>query len=194
MRVLQVLPMLSAGGSEGFGTNLGVYLAELGVEVRFFLMAGARRERGQVLLSRLRDAGIEVFGAEEHNVRSPANIVHLVHLIRSWRPDVVQANLYGAEVLSAACKVLSTNKATNFVHRLASADLVSNKSPSVIRRLDRFVFKTIACSVAVADKYRDFAQEKSGNKLVTIINGGLFPESVPSAEQKYEARMKLNIP
>jgi hypothetical protein len=88
-KILQVLPTLSVGGAEGFVTNLGVSLAELGAEVRFFLLAGVRGERGQVLQERLARAGVEIVGAENRNIRSPVNLVRLAWLIRSWQPDIV---------------------------------------------------------------------------------------------------------
>lgn len=194
MKILQVIPTLGAGGAEGFVANLGVSLAGLGAEVRFFLMAGARGERGQVLCSRLREAEIEVVGAEEHNVRSPLNIVHLARLIRSWRPEIVQANLYSAEVLVVAARALSIGSGTCYTRRLANTEQAGYRSIGIVRMMDRFYRRTIACSPAVAEAYKDFMGTKQQSKLVTIPNGGLLREAVTTTEEKRQAREALGIP
>ena len=46
LKVLQILSALSAGGAEGFVTNLGVSLASCGVEVRFFFTGGRAAKAG----------------------------------------------------------------------------------------------------------------------------------------------------
>ena len=101
MKVLQVIDGLRSGGAEGFVANLAVSLSEMEVEVRFFLTAGVRGDRGHVLLGRLRKAGIDVAGIEERRAASWANLRTLAGIVRDWQPDIVQANLYSAEVLSA---------------------------------------------------------------------------------------------
>lgn len=194
MKILQVLPTLSAGGAEGFVTNLGVSLAHLGADVRFFLMAGARGQRGQVLLKRLQDARVEVTGAEEHNVRSPMNIVHLVGLIRSWCPDIVQANLYSSVVLVAVARALSLGSGARYVRRLANTKQSGDLSTRVVRMMDRVYEQTIACSPAVADAYQGFMGINHKSELVTIPNGGLLQEAVTTTEEKRQAREKLAIP
>lgn len=193
MKILQVIPSLEAGGAEGFVTNLGVSLAGLGAEVQFFLMAGARGERGQVLVSRLRKAGIKIVGVEEHNVRSPMNIVRLVDLIRSWRPEIVQANMYTAEVLVAITKVFSIGCRARYVRRLAGTEICGYRSPVVVRLMDRFFRRTIACSPAVAQAYRDFTGGNFKSELDTISNGGVLQEAVTTTEEKRRSRATLGI-
>ena len=193
MKVLQVLPTLSAGGAEGFVANLGVSLAGLGVEVRFLLLAGARGQRGQVLLNRLQAASVEVIGAEEHNVRSPMNLVRLTSLIRSWRPDVVQANLYSAEVACAIAKVLTIGGDARYVHRLTATDICYYRSPAIVRIINRFYCQTIACSPAVARAYRDFMGASHHSQIVTIPNGGLLQQTITTTDQKRQARITLEL-
>jgi len=193
MKVLQVIPTLCAGGAEGFISNLSVQLVGLGAEVRCFLMGGVRGERGQVLCSRLRGAGIEVVGTEEHNIRAPMNLVRLVGLIRSWRPDIVQANLRSAELLVAAAKVLSVGSNACYVRRLANTKLTRSCSTRGVRMMDRFFRLTIACSPAVSDAYRNSMREAHRSQLVTVPNGGLLLDSVPSVKQKRDARRQLDI-
>jgi glycosyltransferase involved in cell wall biosynthesis len=194
MRILQVIPTLEAGGAEGFVTNLGVGLAGLGAEVRFFLMAGVRGERGQVLLSRLREVGVEVLGAEEHNVRSPLNVLRLVAAIRTWRPRIVQANLHAAEVLASVARSLSIGSGACYIRRLTNTTLVGYRPTSLVRMMDRRFHMTIACSPAVAEAYRDFMEGEQQSELVTIPNGGLLQEAVTTTEEKRQARDALGIP
>ncbi len=194
MKILQVLPTLGAGGAEGFVTNLGVSLAALGADVRFYLLAGARRDRGQVLLQRLQDAGIEVVGAEERNIRSPKNLLRLAGLIRSWQPDIVHANLYSTEVVCALARLLSIGNSARFTRRLANTSFQEYKSPTAMYQLDRFFDLTIACSPAVEISYRSFMRNKVKNSITTIPNGGLLLEKVPSINEKYKARRDLGLP
>ncbi len=193
MKILQVLPDLSAGGAESFVTNLGVSLVKLGAEVHFFLMAGIRGQRGQVLWSRLREIGIDVTGVEKHNVRSPVNLIRLIDLIRLWRPEIVQANMYAAEVLVAAARTLSIVTGPCYVHRLAGTEICGYRSPVIVRLLGRFFRQTIACSPAVAEAYRDFMGDRLARDIVTIPNGGLLQEAVTTTEAKKRAREALSI-
>jgi glycosyltransferase involved in cell wall biosynthesis len=193
MKVLQILPDLSAGGAEGFVTNLGVSLAGLGVEVRFFLMAGVRGERGLVLSSRLKEAGIEITGAREHNVRSPMNILLLAKLIQTWQPDIVQANMYQTEVLVCLSRMLSLGRGSCYVRRLANTEQVGSRSKTIVRMMPFFFKKTIACSPAVAEAYKDFIGKDCESELVTISNGGLLQEATTTDEERSKAREKYGF-
>lgn len=192
MKVFQVLQALHAGGAEGFVTNLSVSLAELGVDVRVLLMAGARRERGKVLLSRLREAGIHVTGVQSHNVRSPMNLFHAVRQIRSWRPDIVQANVYPAEVLVAIARKLAVGSKACYVRRLASTQQTGYRSTAVVRALDSCYEQTIACSSAVAKAYREFMGPTYQSQLVVIPNGVVY-NSVTTTAEKSQARKAIGI-
>ncbi len=194
MKVLQILPDLSAGGAEGFVTNLGVSLSRSGCDVRFFLMAGVRGERGLVLFSRLKDAGIEVAGAKEHNVRSPMNILQLAYLIRSWQPDIVQANMYQTEVLLCLSRMLTLGSSSCYVRRLANTEHVGSRSKIIVRLMPLFFRKTIACSPAVAEAYRNFMGKDCKGKLITISNGGLLQEATTTIEERRNAREKYELP
>lgn len=194
MKVLQVLPTLSAGGAEGFVTNLSVSLVHLGVDVRFFLLAGVRGERGQVLLKRLRSVGIEVIGADEHNVRSPMNLIRMVNLVYSWEPDVVQANLYTSEVFCALARILLVGKVCSYVRRLANSNIKGYRPQRIVRLLDRFFELTIPNSSAVEIAYRKFMQDKHKSMIITIPNGGLLLDAIPVAQEKRESRRDIGIP
>ena len=194
MRVLQVIDGLRSGGAEGFIANLGVSLSELGSEVRFFLTSGVRGERGEALLRRLQQAGVEVYGREERKAGSLANFLELVELVRTWHPDIVQANLYSAEVLSAATAAVTRGKKTQYVHRLADTNIQAHRSPWILRRLDRCFATTIACSPAVAEAYSKFMGRHQRSRVVSIPNGGVLLDDLPSPSAREQARSELGIP
>lgn len=193
MKVLQILPTLSAGGAEGFVTNLGVSLAGLGMDVRFFLMAGVRGERGRVLFSRLKDAGIEVIGAEKHNVRSPMNILKFIWLMHSWQPDIVQANMYQTEVLTAVSRLFTAGIDATYVRRLTGTAICGYRSQKIVRLMDRFFLKTIACSPVVAEAYQVFMGTGQRSDLITIPNGGILQERVITEKEKLQVRKHLAL-
>jgi glycosyltransferase involved in cell wall biosynthesis len=193
MKVLQVLPTLSAGGAEGFVTNLGVSLALLDVNVSFLLLAGVRGKRGNVLLKRLRNAGIEVIGHEEHNVRSPVNIINLLNIFYKWKPDIVQANLYSAEIAVAVSKFFILKNNIVFFRRLANTEQVGSRSLFLVRKMDKIFSHTVACSPAVATSYVKFAGDKKQTELFTIPNGGFLFDHIPTQYERMEARKLLGI-
>lgn len=194
MKILQVIPTLEAGGAEGFITNLSVSLSDLGIDVKLFLMAGVREERGDVLFSRLKKAGIEVIGSGEHNVRSPINILELARLICSWKPDIVQANMYQTEVLVSLSRILTRGCGTCYVRRLANSNICGRRSTVIMKLMDRFFKLTIACSPVVADAYKIFMRWKYKSELISIPNGGLLKEIVTKSEERDLAREEIQLP
>jgi glycosyltransferase involved in cell wall biosynthesis len=194
MKVLQVVPALSAGGAEGFVSNLSVELASHGVEVRVFVLAGVRKDRGLFLLERLRDAGVEVIGIEERSPSSFSNLAALGRLIVSWKPDVVHAHLYASCVACALVKLLTADFKKVYARTLHSTEICNFRSPFLVRMLDRFFDLTVACSEPVAKSYAKFMRGKVRTKLVTVPNGANMSASVPSDEDKRVARAALGIP
>ncbi len=195
MKILQLLPTLSAGGAEGFITNLGVNMAELGAEIKYFLLAGVRKERGHLLLARLKNAGIKVTGIRDRNIRSVMNILELTKIIKTWQPDIVQANLFSAEVMLAAASIIGFNDKTKYVRRLADSKIVSKDSSILsIHLLEKFYHLDIACSVAVENAYNKLTNNTYKEKLITIPNGGYLQKNTTTAAEKYIARKELQIP
>ncbi len=194
MKVAHVLTSLSAGGAEGFVTYLSVNMAALGADVRVVPLAGARRERGQVLLSQLEAAGIVVDGTEPRPPASAANLLRLARLIRTWKPDIVHAHLYSCDVACAWSRMLSLPGATAFARTLHSTDICGYRSPIVVKTLSRFFHLTVACSEPVARAYVEFAGERVRPRLVTIPNGVRTLDAIPNAETKRRAREALGIP
>ncbi len=199
MKVLQVLLTLSAGGAEGFVTNLSVSLAEVGVEVKVFLVAGLRGERGQVLYERLLEAGIEVIGGSERKRgASLGNLTYIARLplsIQRWRPDIVQVNHRIIDLPCAVAQILTLGSGASFVRRLANTKQTGGyRCLTVARMVDRMYRRTIACSPSTADAYRDFMRDSQRSEIVTVPNGGLLLDSVPDAGEKLRARRDLGIP
>lgn len=194
MKILQVLPTLSAGGAEGFVTNLAISLTALGAEARLFLLAGARGERGQTLLTRLNDAHVQVEGAEQRNIRSPINLLRLAGLVHAWEPDVIQANLYASEVLCAFVRACSFGSRTCFARRLADTSVLGDLALPAARRLDRSFDIRIACAPSVETAYRSIMGRRHIRSITTICNGGLLLDSPPGLEEKAEARRRIGVP
>ena len=194
MKILHVLPTLSAGGAESFVTHLGVSLAASSAEVKFYLLAGARGERGQVLLQRLQKSGIEVVGHEERNIRSPSTILQLAGLIRSWQPDIIQANLYSAEVVTVLASLLGKGRSTHLVRRLAGTDIVGHRSKRMVRFIGRRFSHTICCSQAVQRAHVDLAGRASAAKSSTIVNGAYAPDNKRDHQARTRFRNDLGIP
>jgi len=199
MRILQVLLTLSAGGTEGFTTNLSVALSEAGAEVKVFLLAGLRGERGRALYDRLQETGVEVVGGQERGrgvtLSNLAHFVRLPLLIRRWKPDIVQVNHRIIEIPCAVARILSLGSGACFTRRLASTKQTSAyRSMTIARIMDRIYLQTIVCSPAVAAAYRDFMGEQHRSSVVTIANGGKLLDSVPGIEEKYQARRELDVP
>lgn len=194
MRVLLVLPTLSAGGAEGFIANLCVNLARFSVEVKVFLMAGVRGARGAYLMSQVVAAGCEVIGSEERNIRAPGNLFRLVRLIRTWRPHVVQANLYAAEVLVTLARLFSCGIGAVFARRLTNTNLIGGRSRLVARFLASSFEWSIACSDAVADAYRLTWPDLKMRQISVIRNGCQLSPTVCGEREKLVARRELNVP
>lgn len=194
MKVLQVIPTLGTGGAQGFLTNLGVSLANFGVDVKFYVLGGVRGERGKVLHQRLVEAGVEVQGLKERHPASASNWFTVARLLRTWNPDIVQANLYSTEVVCAAAKYVGFCRKSQYFRRLANTDLVAYRSPFVVRLMDRVFPDVVACSPAVADAYRAFMGAGQRARLTTIPNGGLLMDAPPSPQDKQQARASLGIP
>jgi glycosyltransferase involved in cell wall biosynthesis len=190
LKVIQVIPTLSAGGAEGFITNLSVSLSAMGVDVTVFLLAGVRGERGNVLFERLNQAKVKVLGREERKAASFKNFYKLIALIRNEKPDLVQANLYAAEVACALVKFLLRGNKAKYVNRLANTELFGRRSKNIVKTINRFYDLTIACSETVKKSY---IKNFKVYNVVAINNGGKLIAETPNTEDIVNARKKLGI-
>jgi glycosyltransferase involved in cell wall biosynthesis len=194
MKVLQVVSSLSAGGAEGVVADLSVSLAQAGIDVRVYTLAGIQGNRGAVLLNRLREAGVSVHGVRERRAASPRNFIDLVTLLNSWKPDIVHAHLYASEVACALTKLIPLRIRTSYVRTLHSSAFWGYRSHTVLRLLDRFYEITIGCTPTALDAYRGFMKDQWRSTLVSIPNGATMLERVPAPFEKRLARASLGLP
>ncbi len=194
MKILQILPSLTAGGAESFITNLSVTMQKLGIQVHVHTLGGARNVRGQVLLERLQQANVQVTGTDKRNPRHPGNILTITQLIRKWRPDVVQANLFQCEYVLLACMPLAIGHKPLFVRRLASSGHLEYKSRLLLYLVDRFFPLTIACSDAAAKSHSDRLGAGQKSQIFTIPNGVHLMEHSFSNESRQASRSAFTLP
>lgn len=194
MKVLQVLPTLSAGGAETFVANLCVSLAGLGIDVKLFLLAGARGERGKFLLSRLQNAGIEVVGFNERNIRSFDTVLRLANLICEWKPNLIQANLFSAEFVTVLSKFLSMRNNVHILTRKAGTRLIGHRSKIIVKLINRCFSHTVCCSDAVRSAYIDLVGLNFEDKCCTIVNGVYAPGLDTCQSSRGQFRLVTGIP
>ncbi len=194
MRILQVVSSLSAGGAESFVTNLSIDLVKMKVSIHLFIMAGVRGERGNLLLKRLLDSGIEVSGIEDRRPASIKNFFKLTQLIHSWKPDIIHSHLYASDVACAISKILSLQIHTPLVRTLHSTNINDNHSKVVQRCLYNFFLLSIACSTPVANAYHIFLRHNRSKRLTTIDNGTQLHDFSTTENEKIKARKFLNLP
>ncbi len=198
MRVLQVLPTLSAGGAESFITRLCCELQKNeGVKVALFIPGGVHGERGQLLYQQLVSAGVDVIG---HKPRSMRNIIHIFNLLKTilnFKPDIVQANLFSSEVLCASISWLFVFNRVVFIRRIANTEMSAEGQPLIARILHKSFKGVVACSSAAEDVYRHHLKKLGFSKNVylsgdikKIENGVSVPELLLS---KFAARSSLGL-
>jgi glycosyltransferase involved in cell wall biosynthesis len=193
MRVLQVLPDLSAGGAEAIAVGLGIKLTQLGSEIRFHLMAGARGERGKALLHELKDAGISVSGCEGRNVRSPVNIMQIININNKWKPHIIHAHLYTAEVATALAKMGGRKHNAKYVRTLHNTEICGYRSKTIVKLMDYYYGLSIACSEDVGHAYKRFMNGIYKSKLMVIPNGGILKGNITTIEERNNARKAFNL-
>lgn len=147
MKILHVLPTLSAGGAESFITRLCCALQnDSRCEVAIFIPAGVQGERGEMLKEELQKHGVRVFGGESRSMKDWRHIFRLILAIRIFRPDVVQANLYSSEVLCSVVRWLCVFRNIVFVRRLANTVMSTQGRFLMGRYLYLSYDFSIACS------------------------------------------------
>lgn len=195
MKILQVLPTLSAGGAEGFIANLCVELAGKGVECRLYLLGGVRGGRGRLLHRMLTDAGVEVLGAAERPVKAAGHAFELARAVRRFRPDVVQANLRAAEVICMFARGLTPSVRARWIRRLANTQMSRLPGGNLGQRMFARTFDgVIACAEPVAEIYRGVIKTAHDHAVITIPNGCAVPRTLATAGARREARMMLGLP
>ncbi len=169
MRVLQVVPTLSAGGAETLVAELALALARRGHQVGVALLAGARGTRGKELAGKLEQAGIPVSGQTLHSMRRPHGTLSLVQAIRSFRPDVMHSHLYSADLILAAVNAMTARQ--RIIRTIHNTSIQGTRSRAGTWLLDRLYATSVACGERVADAYVDYFRGAQKSALVTVRNG-----------------------
>jgi glycosyltransferase involved in cell wall biosynthesis len=169
MRVLQVVPTLTAGGAETLAAELALALERRGHQVAVALLAGARGPRGAELADRLEQAGIAVSGRALHSMRRPHGALSLARTIRAFKPDVMHSHLYAADVVLAGVNALTVRQ--RLIRTIHSTSIQGTRSRAGTWLLDRLYATSVACGARVADAYADYFQGAQKSAIVTVRNG-----------------------
>lgn len=197
MRILFVLPTLSAGGAEGFIVSLSMSLANAGCESHVFVMGGVRDQRGAELLQSLSRSGVGVTGRESRSVRSVSNGLRIRQAVRCVRPDIVYVNLRAAEWFCMAALP------AGFLGRPILARRLANRVPqdTLLQRIGfrvRSIFYrfTVACAEPVkvsAVECIGGSNGCNGDAIAVIRNGVSFPRAIPDENARRHARAALAL-
>lgn len=169
MRVLQVVPTLTAGGAETLAAELALALERRGHRVAVALLAGARGPRGAELADKLEHAGIVVSGRALHSMRRPQGALSLARAIRAFRPDVMHSHLYAADVVLAGVNALTVRQ--RLIRTIHSTSIQGTRSRAGTWLLDRLYATSVACGARVADAYLDYFHGAQKSAIVAVRNG-----------------------
>ncbi|MPW18751.1 putative Group 1 glycosyl transferase [Paraburkholderia piptadeniae] len=169
MKVLQVIPTLSAGGAETLVAELALALTRRGHQVGVALLAGVRGERGAELADKLEHAGVWVSGRTLHSMRRLDGAMSLARTIRSLGPDVMHSHLYAADVVLAAVNALTVRQ--RLIRTIHSTSIQGTRSRAGTWLLDRLYATSVACGARVADAYADYFRGAQKSAVVTVRNG-----------------------
>ncbi len=192
MRILHLVPTLSAGGAETFVADLAVAQRWIGHEVEVFLLAGARGDRGAALLGALETASVPCIGAESRNPRDPRNLLRLLRQIVVGRYDVVHAHLFTVELVLAVLIPLlrATRRRPLLVRTLHNSDIFGTRSRALARLLARSFDWNFACGSKVLDNY----VELFGPERASVVENGVSIPATESAAGMGSVRNDLSLP
>jgi glycosyltransferase involved in cell wall biosynthesis len=169
MRILQVVPTLSAGGAETLVAELSLVLTRRGHTVGVALLAGARGARGAELADRLESAGIVVSGRSLRSPRRPAAALSLAHAIGSFKPDVMHSHLYSADLMLAAVNAMTVRQ--RLIRTIHNTSIRGTRSRAGTWLLDQLFATSVACGERVADAYASYFDGKQKSALAIVRNG-----------------------
>lgn len=171
MKILHVIATIGPGGAEAFVSSLAVNMSQEKHLVAIFLLAGVQGKRGQYLLGELEEAGVLVFGKNPRSAWSFANVFLLVNLILKFKPAILHAHLFSAEVVCLLAAKLLFIKKNRLFRTLHSTDIIGTRSPFLIKIMDWFFGVSIACSDAVYTAYKRLYKRGYHTTLIAINNG-----------------------
>ncbi|WP_028226473.1 glycosyltransferase [Paraburkholderia ferrariae] len=169
MKVLQVVPTLSAGGAETLVAELALALGRRGHEVGVALLAGARGPRGAELADRLEASGIAVSGRALHSMRRPDGAVSLMRVVRAFRPEVMHSHLYAADFILAGVNALTVRQ--RLIRTIHNTAIQGTRSRAGTWLLDRLFATSVACGERVAEAYASYFGDVRKSAVVTVRNG-----------------------
>lgn len=194
MKILEMIATIGVGGAEGLVCDLSIELAKNGADVKLFLLAGSRGERGELLNARLKSSGVEVVGVEPRKPSSIDNVCRIASLFSEWQPDIVHCHLYSAEVAAVISKFFSNFKPKILIRTIHNTDVVGSRSKILSRFLCKIFRYNIACSKSVAESYINFFGDLFIDSVITIPNGCRLPFITINDIEKSKARNEFCIP
>lgn len=189
-----MIATLGPGGAEALVCDISREFSEMGAEVKLFLLAGIRGERGQFLSSRLTEKGIEIIGRKERKPASAANLLDLVGLLNKWKPDIVHCHLYNSEVAYSVAKLFVIKRPCMSVRTLHSTIQVGYRPELMARKLVSIFDATVPCSRSVESAYRDYFSLPGDKRIITVNNGCTLAGKIPSEGEKSKAAESLSLP
>lgn len=194
MKILEMIATLGPGGAETLVCDLSRELSLKGEDVKIFLIAGLRGERGDLLQKRLVDAGVEIIGQPPRNPRSLKNLFHLRRILNSWQPDIVHCHLRSSEIALTVAQAFGANKACVSARTLHGTRFDQKGWNLALSRYVSNAFDyTIPCSISVEKAYKASKSYAERRRVVTIPNGCALPDR-SDHQSTLDARKAFSIP
>lgn len=192
MKILHLVPTLSAGGAETFVADLAMAQRARGHDVDVFLLAGIRGTRGEALRAELKASAVGCFGATPRSARSPLNAVRLLRRIVIGQYDVIHAHLFSIElVLASLIPLLSVIRARPLLVRtLHNSNIYGTRSRILAWLLARSFDWNFACGLKVMDNY----VKLFGHSRVSLIENGVKTSFKVAGEKVRSIREELGLP
>lgn len=170
MKILQIVPTLCAGGAETFAVDLAIAQKDSGVNIEVLLLGGVRDARGELLFSRLKDAGVPCHGPKSRSARTPGNFLLFRRVIKHGDYDAIHAHLYSVELLLQFVLLLDNSRFNKplLVRTLHNANIIGTRPKLVAYFLARRFDLNVACGERVKKNYEFLF---GAERLITIENG-----------------------
>ena len=175
MRIALVVTELETGGAENCVTELAIFLASRGHEVRLLSLGPEPQPPRNDLVERLRAARLDIRFGDAHRLSHILRVQRwLSKELHQFDPDIVQTMLWHANVLGALAL------------RGHRAQLVGGMRVSEPRRwrwpLERISARRMSAMVCVSEQVRQHAllcEQLPARKLVCIPNGIADRAAIP---------------
>jgi len=194
MKILEIIATIGPGGAETLASELAIDFSRRGGEVRFFLLAGIRGERGEHLEKRIEDAGIIILGKHPRKPASLHNLLQLIKTINTWQPDILHCHLYNSDVACTIASFFTRHTPALKIRTLHNVVISSITRSKVFSRiLCRFFDYHVACSQTVKDSIPKIWCPLKPVKGLAIPNGCALPATENSHNKRKDARKEFNL-